>query len=78
MAAGGAYGYVKSKSVPSESDAKLGHDVSLATSVLLGGAMGARAARTKKFMPAGLLTALATLSTAYHLKKSLEWRGIGA
>lgn len=53
---------------------RLGHDVSAAASILLTGAMGARAAATKKMMPAGALAALGTLSAAYHINKSLEWR----
>lgn len=53
-----------------------GHDVSSIASILLTGAMGARAAKTGKFLPAGMLAALGTLSAAYHIRKSLEWRAI--
>lgn len=53
---------------------QLGHDISSVASILLTGAMGARAAKTKKMMPAGVLAALGTFSAAYHIKKSMEWR----
>lgn len=58
-----------------QGNAQAGHDLGALSSVALAGAMASRAAKTKKVMPAGMLAALGTVSAAYHIKKSLEWRG---
>ena len=43
------------------------------TSAVLMLAMGARYARTRAIMPAGLLAAVSAVSTGYHSNKWLEW-----
>ncbi len=52
-----------------------GHGAGLATSVLLTAAMGARLAKTRKPMPAGLLSVVGAAASAYHLQKYQEWAG---
>ncbi len=54
-------------------DAFQGHALGAATSALLAAAMGARAARTRKLMPAGLLTGIGLAAFAYHAQKAWEW-----
>jgi uncharacterized membrane protein (UPF0136 family) len=50
-----------------------GHVVGLATSVLLTGVMGARFAKTKKFMPAGIMAAAGAAGALYNFNKYQEW-----
>ena len=52
-----------------------GHGAGLATSLLLTAAMGMRFARTRKPMPAGVLSAAGALASAYHFNKYQEWVG---
>lgn len=49
--------------------ADTGHAVGLAGSLLLTGVMGARFAKTKKLMPAGLLAATGLLGSVYNYQK---------
>eukprot|EP00287_Rhodomonas_sp_CCMP768_P019543 CAMPEP_0202809010 /NCGR_PEP_ID=MMETSP1389-20130828/1428_1 /ASSEMBLY_ACC=CAM_ASM_000865 /TAXON_ID=302021 /ORGANISM="Rhodomonas sp., Strain CCMP768" /LENGTH=191 /DNA_ID=CAMNT_0049479507 /DNA_START=74 /DNA_END=647 /DNA_ORIENTATION=+ len=48
-----------------------GHALALGTSLVLAGGMGARAAKTSKFMPAGLVATLGGLCGLYQAKKVL-------
>eukprot|EP00877_Chromochloris_zofingiensis_P000062 jgi/Chrzof1/10056/Cz04g25170.t1 len=50
-----------------------GHAVGLVSSVLLTGAMGRRLQMTRKFMPAGLLTAAGAFGAYYNFQKYREW-----
>lgn len=54
-------------------DAFTGHSVGCAASVVLMTMMGMRLMRTKKMMPAGMLTAAGALGTAYHGYKAKQW-----
>jgi uncharacterized membrane protein (UPF0136 family) len=56
-------------------DAFQGHALGAGASALLAAAMGARAARTRKLMPAGLLTGVGAAAFAYHAAKAQEWAG---
>ena len=50
-----------------------GHGLALMTSVALVGALGPRALKTGKMMPAGAVAMLGAVSAAYHAKKTIEW-----
>lgn len=50
-----------------------GHQLATATSTLLVGGTLPRALKTKKFMPAGLIAAIGTISLVYNGKKAYEW-----
>ncbi len=54
-------------------DCKEGHTLAAVTSALVLGVMGPRFVRTKKLMPAGLLTATASGSFAYDVFKAQQW-----
>ena len=51
-----------------------GHTLAMGTSAIMTLAMGSRLIKTGKFMPAGLVSILATASCAYHVQKALEWK----
>jgi uncharacterized membrane protein (UPF0136 family) len=68
---GAAFAY--SGSVIDGGDPLRGHQIAAATSVVLAGAMASRYLKTQKMMPAGMLAAVGALSSAYHVKKVLEW-----
>ena len=51
-----------------------GHSLAAGTSALMVLGMGQRFLKTGKFMPAGIVATLATVSSAYHVKKALEWK----
>ena len=51
-----------------------GHVLAAATSSVLVLAMGPRALKSRKFMPAGLVATLGAVSTAYQTNKALEWK----
>lgn len=67
-AAFGASGYLINSGHPD-----VGHPLALAGSATLAGAMGSRAAKTKKLWPAGVLASLGVLSSLYQGKKTYEW-----
>ena len=50
-----------------------GHQLAGVTSSVMTVAMGHRFFKTGKFMPAGLVSVLAAVSSAYHAKKAMEW-----
>lgn len=50
-----------------------GHALATATSSLMAVGMGSRYLKTGKIMPAGVIAALGAVSTAYHVKKTIEW-----
>lgn len=50
-----------------------GHQVSLAASLVLLGAMGPRYLRTRKAMPAGVMSVAAIASAVYQGRKTWEW-----
>jgi len=50
-----------------------GHMLAAGTSGLMTAGMGQRFIHTGKFMPAGIVAALAATSMAYHTKKMMEW-----
>jgi len=50
-----------------------GHAAGGATSLLLLGMMGARYAKTRKAMPAGILTGVGALASVFHGIKMREW-----
>ncbi len=50
-----------------------GHMLALGTSAGLAAAMGPRALKSGKFMPAGMVAALGLVSGLYHAKKTVEW-----
>ncbi|EFJ44121.1 hypothetical protein VOLCADRAFT_106504 [Volvox carteri f. nagariensis] len=54
-------------------DAFLGHSVGCATSALMTTIMGMRLAKTKKVMPAGILTGVGLLGFVYHAQKARQW-----
>ena len=51
-----------------------GHALACGTSLLLAGAMGPRAIKSGKFMPAGAAASIGMVSAAYQGKKAWEWR----
>mmetsp|Transcript_4121 Transcript_4121/g.9161 ORF Transcript_4121/g.9161 Transcript_4121/m.9161 type:complete len:112 (+) Transcript_4121:87-422(+) len=51
-----------------------GHSLAAGTSALMTLGMGQRFLKTGKFMPAGMVSVLAALSSGYHVKKALEWK----
>ncbi|KAI3426158.1 hypothetical protein D9Q98_008535 [Chlorella vulgaris] len=54
---------------------EMAHQMALMASVLFGGAMGYRAGSNPYVGPGGtMLAALGGVSSAYHLRKMLEWR----
>ncbi|GLC41894.1 hypothetical protein PLESTF_000097300 [Pleodorina starrii] len=54
-------------------DAFVGHSVGCATSAVMATMMGMRLAKTKKVMPAGILTGVGLLGFAYHAQKARQW-----
>jgi uncharacterized membrane protein (UPF0136 family) len=52
---------------------EVGHPVSMIASLALLGSMAPRAFKTKRVWPAGVLAGAGAASSAYHLKKTLEW-----
>ena len=50
-----------------------GHSLAAGTSALMVLGMGQRFFKSGKFMPAGIVATLAAASSAYHVKKALEW-----
>ncbi|KAG1669691.1 hypothetical protein FOA52_002075 [Chlamydomonas sp. UWO 241] len=54
-------------------DASVGHQAGAVTSLVLAGMGGVRLVKTKKVMPAGVMTAAGLLALAYHTKKAQEW-----
>ncbi|KAF0853121.1 mitochondrial transmembrane protein 14C-like protein [Andalucia godoyi] len=54
---------------------KEGHDLATVLSVALTAVMGARALRTRKLVPAGIVASAAAISTVYEAQKSIEWHG---
>lgn len=54
-------------------DCKEGHALAAVTSALVVGVMGPRFVRSKKVMPAGLLTAAASGSFVYDAYKAQQW-----
>jgi len=71
---GGLYG--AAGALINRGDCKEGHALAAATSALVIGVMGPRFARSKKVMPAGLLTASASLSFVYDAYKTQQWYSI--
>ena len=69
---GTAFGYSANLISPPGSQER-GFRLSAGTSVVLTLAMAARFARTRAFMPAGMLSAVGAASTAYHGSKWQEW-----
>merc|ERR1719192_404735 len=55
-------------------DPRMGHDIALASGVVLLGAMGPKFVKTRKVMPAGLASGVGLLTSAYNAKKCMEWR----
>lgn len=51
-----------------------GHSLAAGTSTLMVFGMGQRFMKTGKFFPAGIVATLAAASSAYHVKKALEWK----
>jgi uncharacterized membrane protein (UPF0136 family) len=66
-----AYGYAAN--TINVGDPAQGHALAAGTSALLAAAMGARLAKTGKFMPAGVLTAVGLAGGAYNFLKYREW-----
>eukprot|EP00039_Didymoeca_costata_P018776 m.334925 g.334925 ORF g.334925 m.334925 type:complete len:109 (+) comp17467_c0_seq1:40-366(+) len=64
----GLSGYLISNGSPDR-----GHQVGAVVSLVLVGATGPRALRTKKFMPAGLVALIGTAAGIYNAKKAYEW-----
>ncbi|KAF5828807.1 hypothetical protein DUNSADRAFT_17024 [Dunaliella salina] len=54
-------------------DAFKGHAAGGATSLVLLGVMGSRFAKTRKAMPAGILTGVGGLASVFHGMKMREW-----
>ncbi|GIL63045.1 hypothetical protein Vafri_17195 [Volvox africanus] len=54
-------------------DAFLGHSIGCTTSALMATMMGMRLAKTKKVMPAGILTGVGLLGFMYHAYKAKQW-----
>ena len=57
----------------SRGDATRGHQLATAASAVLVGVMGARYLRTKKVVPAGVLTGAGVASLGYNGMKTWEW-----
>lgn len=51
-----------------------GHDLAVAASAVLAGAMAARLYKTRKPMPAGGVFGIALITSIYNAQRSLEWR----
>ena len=66
-------GYLASAFLVNRGDGRVGHGLSFILSSTLAGVMGLRYARTRKFMPAGLLAGAGALTGAYSLKKVVDW-----
>eukprot|EP00462_Mataza_sp_D1_P022041 CAMPEP_0175127158 /NCGR_PEP_ID=MMETSP0087-20121206/4243_1 /TAXON_ID=136419 /ORGANISM="Unknown Unknown, Strain D1" /LENGTH=106 /DNA_ID=CAMNT_0016409129 /DNA_START=47 /DNA_END=364 /DNA_ORIENTATION=+ len=75
LVAGVAIGaaYLASGYTIQNGDDKKGHAMGLATSLVLVGATGPRAMRTKKFIPGGLMATIGTACGVYNAKKTYEW-----
>ena len=71
---GGLYG--AAGALINRGDCKEGHTLAAATSVLVLGVMGPRFARSRKVMPAGILTASASVSLAYDAYKAQQWYSV--
>mmetsp|Transcript_7339 Transcript_7339/g.15985 ORF Transcript_7339/g.15985 Transcript_7339/m.15985 type:complete len:110 (+) Transcript_7339:34-363(+) len=69
---GAAYAY--SGYLSNSVDAVQGHAAGAVTSLALTAIMGARLVKTKKIMPAGLLTGCGLLGLVYHYQKFNEWK----
>jgi uncharacterized membrane protein (UPF0136 family) len=65
--------YLLSAHLIKEVDEKMGHGAGFFTSLSLTAIMGARALKTKKLMPAGLMTGLGSIAMVYHSLKFSEW-----
>ena len=51
-----------------------GHATAATLGTVLAGAMGSRALKTGKMMPAGAVAAIGAAALAYHGKKAMDWR----
>lgn len=51
-----------------------GYTVGAGAGVAMAAGMGARFMSTRKFMPAGAVALLGTVTTAYNVAKALEWQ----
>ncbi len=71
---GGLYG--AAGTLINRGDCTEGHALAAVTSALVLGVMGPRFARSKKVMPAGVLTAAASLSLVYEASKAHQWYSV--
>lgn len=67
-------GFVGCGALISTSQEFAGHAFACALGSVLAVSMGARAVKSGKFMPAGMVASIGTLSAAYHGPKAAEWR----